>query len=341
MESKKPFIVTVAEQIAATGSSLRDEYQELEKFDATIAALKDQCKDQCDKRDKKQDSILEKEKLMEKLKLRMQKALELDENPAASVASAVYGGSAASGGSAAPTASGGSAASAASGGKQAPKSSKQTDIAGDVAIFGLQNFAAPAGQATKKRKENPSVPKPKMTPEALKELVNKVVSENFGQSDSDKQDMKKAAASDSDKQDMKKATQEEDGAKTEDDEVEVVESAEKSAQKKPKTTSPRMCWNAKTGKWNKLVTKFFNSEIALYCSGFDVHEHSMLLVEDLETLLSAELVKFLKTQTTKDLFKVIDAHWELTGKDRIKDLETFSTIFEEFLGFFGTLKRPN
>jgi hypothetical protein len=310
MESKKPFIVTVAEQIAATGSSLRDEYQELEKLDATIAALKEQLKDQCDKRDKKQDSICEKEKLMEKLKVRMQKALELDEAPAASAAS---GGSAVP---AAPAAPGDSAAS----------SSKQTEIAGDVAIFGLQNFAAPAGQAAKKRKENPSVPKAKMTPEALKELVNKVYSENFGQSDSDKQDMKKAA-------------EEEDGAKTEDDEVQVVESAQKSAQKKPR--SPTMCWNAKTGKWNKQVTQFFNSEIALYCSGFDVHEHSMLLVEDLETLLSAELVKFLKTQTTKDLFKVIDAHWELTWKDPIKDLATFSTTFEEFLAFHGKFKRSD
>ncbi len=100
-------------------------------------------------------------------------------------------------------------------------------------------------------------------------------------------------------------------------------------------------WNAKTGKWNKHVTKFFHSEIAIYCSGFDVNEHSMLLVEDLETLLSEELVKFLKTQTTTDLFKVINAHWGLTGKDRIKDLATFSTTFEEFLEFFGTLKRPN
>jgi len=142
---------------------------------------------------------------------------------------------------------------------------------------------------------------------------------------------------------MKKAAEEEVGAKTEDDEVHVVESGEKSAHKKPKVASkPRMCWNAKTGKWSTQVTKFFHSEIALYCSGLHLMDaHSMVLVEDLDTLLSANLVKFLKTQTTADLFKVIHANWELTGKDRIKDLATFSTIFEEFLEFFGTFKRPN
>ena len=114
---------------------------------------------------------------------------------------------------------------------------------------------------------------------------------------------------------------------------------EETAQKKQKVPSkPRMCWNAKTGKWSKQVTKFFNQEIAKYCGGFEVDQHNMILVEDLDTLLSAKLVEFLKTLTIADLFNVINAQWGLAAKGHIQDSATFSKTFEEFLEFFGVPK---
>jgi uncharacterized protein (DUF2267 family) len=42
MELNKPFIVKVAEQIAGTSCSIRDEQQALENISATITTLRDQ-----------------------------------------------------------------------------------------------------------------------------------------------------------------------------------------------------------------------------------------------------------------------------------------------------------